>query len=159
VLGGTCWLRESRRACLGPVSTADRAVDAHCRYRLRQWLCAKHQHPGTGTCAYPDEYLHRHSDSSNWNGPRAGMRANTERGMEGAKEGQTMRLQTLTATSESNQVASDCMSIGFCFGGDLSQGNYFVSCTPIGRLIAQRTRSNLSTCCSAKRPQPANCRL
>ena len=43
---------------LGPVSKAYRAVDAHCRYRLRQWLCAKHQHQGTGTCAYPDEYLY-----------------------------------------------------------------------------------------------------
>src|SRR5215469_14392545 len=32
---------------LGPVSKAYRAVDAHCRYRLRQWLCAKHQHQGT----------------------------------------------------------------------------------------------------------------
>jgi hypothetical protein len=39
---------------LGPVSKAYRAVDAHCRYRLRQWLCAKHQHQGAGTCAYPD---------------------------------------------------------------------------------------------------------
>ena len=43
---------------LGPVSKAYRAVDAHCRYRLRQWLCAKHQHQGAGTCAYPDGYLH-----------------------------------------------------------------------------------------------------
>jgi hypothetical protein len=43
---------------LGPVSKAYRAVDAHCRYRLSQWLCAKHQHQGAGTSAYPDEYLH-----------------------------------------------------------------------------------------------------
>ena len=43
---------------LGPVSKAYRAVDAHSRYRLRQWLCAKHQQQGTGSGAYPDEYLH-----------------------------------------------------------------------------------------------------
>jgi RNA-directed DNA polymerase len=43
---------------LGPVSKAYRAVDAHCRYRMRQWLCAKHQRPGAGTRAYPDEYLY-----------------------------------------------------------------------------------------------------
>jgi RNA-directed DNA polymerase len=42
----------------GPVSKAYRAVDAHCRYRMRQWLCAKHQRPGAGTRAYPDEYLY-----------------------------------------------------------------------------------------------------
>ena len=43
---------------LGPVSKAYRAVDAHVRYRLRQWLCSKHQKQGTGTSAYPDEYLY-----------------------------------------------------------------------------------------------------
>jgi RNA-directed DNA polymerase len=43
---------------LGPVTKAYRAVDAHNRYRLRQWLCAKHQHQGAGTRAYPDEYLY-----------------------------------------------------------------------------------------------------
>ena len=43
---------------LGPVSKAYRAVDAHSRYRLRQWLCAKHQQRGAGTGAYPDEYLY-----------------------------------------------------------------------------------------------------
>ena len=32
---------------LGPVSKAYRAVDAHCRYRMRQWLCAKHQRQGS----------------------------------------------------------------------------------------------------------------
>ena len=43
---------------LGPVSKAYRAVDAHVRYRLRQWLCSKHQQQGAGTSAYPDEYLY-----------------------------------------------------------------------------------------------------
>ena len=32
--------------CLGPVSKAYRAVDAHARRRLRRWLCAKHKQPG-----------------------------------------------------------------------------------------------------------------
>jgi group II intron reverse transcriptase/maturase len=44
--------------CLGPVSKAYRAVERHSRRRLRQWLCAKHQAPGTGTRRYPDEVLH-----------------------------------------------------------------------------------------------------
>jgi len=43
--------------CLGPVSKAYRAVDAHARYRLRQWLCAKHKVKGQGTSRFPDEYL------------------------------------------------------------------------------------------------------
>jgi hypothetical protein len=43
---------------LGPVSKAYRAVDAHVRYRLRQWLCSKHQQQGAGTSAYPEEYLY-----------------------------------------------------------------------------------------------------
>ena len=43
--------------CLGPVSKAYRIVDAHTRYRLRQWLCAKHKVKGQGTSRYPDEYL------------------------------------------------------------------------------------------------------
>jgi RNA-directed DNA polymerase len=43
---------------LGPVSKAYRAVDAHTRYRLRQWLCNKHKRQGSGTRAYPDEYLY-----------------------------------------------------------------------------------------------------
>jgi RNA-directed DNA polymerase len=43
--------------CLGPVSKAYRAVDAHARYRLRQWLCAKHKVNGQGTSRFPDEYL------------------------------------------------------------------------------------------------------
>jgi RNA-directed DNA polymerase len=44
--------------CLGSVSAAYRAVDAHARYRLRQWLRRKHQASGAGTGAYPDEYLY-----------------------------------------------------------------------------------------------------
>ena len=39
---------------LGPVSKAYRAVDAHTRYRLRQWLRHKHQRKRT----YPYEYLY-----------------------------------------------------------------------------------------------------
>ncbi len=36
---------------------AYRAVDIHARYRLRQWLCAKHKVQGQGTSRFPDEYL------------------------------------------------------------------------------------------------------
>jgi len=43
---------------LGPVSRAYRAVDAHTRYRLRQWLCAKHKVQGQGTARFPDEHLY-----------------------------------------------------------------------------------------------------
>ncbi len=43
---------------LGPVSEAYRAVDAHARKRLRQWLCGKHKAAGRGTSRYPDEYLY-----------------------------------------------------------------------------------------------------
>jgi group II intron reverse transcriptase/maturase len=43
---------------LGPVSRAYRAVDAHTRYRLRQWLCAKHKVQGRGTARFPDEHLY-----------------------------------------------------------------------------------------------------
>ncbi len=43
--------------CPGPVSKAYRAVDIHARYRLRQWLCAKHKVQGQGTSRFPDEYL------------------------------------------------------------------------------------------------------
>jgi len=45
--------------CLGPVSKAYRAVDAHARYRLRQWLCTKHKVKGQGTSRFPDDYLDR----------------------------------------------------------------------------------------------------
>jgi RNA-directed DNA polymerase len=44
--------------CLGPVSKAYRAVDQHTRRRLRQWLCAKHKLPGSGTARYPETLLH-----------------------------------------------------------------------------------------------------
>jgi len=44
--------------CLGSVSKAYRAVDAHARHRLRQWLCRKHKVRGAGTGQYPDEYLY-----------------------------------------------------------------------------------------------------
>ncbi len=44
--------------CLGPVSTAYRAVDAHARERLRQWLCAKHRRRDRGRLFYPDEHLY-----------------------------------------------------------------------------------------------------
>jgi group II intron reverse transcriptase/maturase len=43
---------------LGPVSTAYRAVDAHARYRLRQWLCRKHKVRGTGKSRFPDAHLY-----------------------------------------------------------------------------------------------------
>jgi group II intron reverse transcriptase/maturase len=43
---------------LGSVSKAYRAVDAHTRYRLRQWLRAKHKVRGAGTGHFPDEYLY-----------------------------------------------------------------------------------------------------
>ena len=43
--------------CLGPVSKAYRAVDSYARYRLRRWLCRKHQHPYKGIARFPDEYL------------------------------------------------------------------------------------------------------
>jgi group II intron reverse transcriptase/maturase len=45
--------------CLGPVSKAYRVVDAHTRYRLRQWLRAKHKVRGAGTGQFPDEYLYK----------------------------------------------------------------------------------------------------
>lgn len=43
--------------CLGPVSKAYRIVDEHARYRLRQWLCAKHKVKGAGTSRFPDVYF------------------------------------------------------------------------------------------------------
>ena len=45
--------------CLGPVSKAYRAVDAHARTRLCQWLRRKHKRPGKGIARYPDEYLYQ----------------------------------------------------------------------------------------------------
>lgn len=44
--------------CLGPVSKAYAAVDAHARKRLRQWLGRKHKRRGRNTSCYPDEYLY-----------------------------------------------------------------------------------------------------
>jgi hypothetical protein len=44
--------------CLGPVSKAYHNVDAHARYRLREWLRHKHKVKGRGTARYPDEYLY-----------------------------------------------------------------------------------------------------
>ncbi len=44
--------------CLGSVSRAYRAIDAHTRQRLRQWLCRKHKLEGKGTHQYSDAYLY-----------------------------------------------------------------------------------------------------
>ena len=44
--------------CLGPVSPAYRAIDAHVRFRLRQWLCGKHQVRGRGRTQWPDQHLY-----------------------------------------------------------------------------------------------------
>ena len=44
--------------CLGPVSRAYRAVDAHVTTRLRRWLCRKHKQASRGTARYPDERLY-----------------------------------------------------------------------------------------------------
>lgn len=44
--------------CLGPVSSAYRALDRHATKRLRRWLCKKHKVRGKGTRRYPDQYLH-----------------------------------------------------------------------------------------------------
>ncbi len=45
--------------CLGPVSKAYRAIDAHARNRLRRWLCRKHKVQGQGITRFPDDYLYR----------------------------------------------------------------------------------------------------
>jgi len=45
--------------CLGPVSKAYRAIDAHARHRLRWWLCRKHKVQGQGITRFPDDYLYR----------------------------------------------------------------------------------------------------
>lgn len=49
----------SQYFCLGGVSKAYRAVDAHAQYRLRQWLCAKHKVQGSGIQRFPDTYLYQ----------------------------------------------------------------------------------------------------
>jgi group II intron reverse transcriptase/maturase len=43
--------------CLGSVSKAYRAADAHAASRLRRWLCAKHKVSSGGYSRYPDRYL------------------------------------------------------------------------------------------------------
>ena len=48
----------SRYFCLGPVSKAYRSVDAHTRFRLRQWLQAKHQTHTGRYSRFSDEYLY-----------------------------------------------------------------------------------------------------
>jgi group II intron reverse transcriptase/maturase len=44
--------------CLGPVSKAYRALDAHAAYRLRRWLCTKHKARRAARSCYPDEHLY-----------------------------------------------------------------------------------------------------
>jgi len=44
--------------CLGPVSSAYRAINTHVKQRLRRWLCKKHKVQGKGYKRYPDQYLH-----------------------------------------------------------------------------------------------------
>src|SRR5437667_3208967 len=44
--------------CLGPVSTAYRAVEQHARKRLLQWLCAKHKLVWPAAKRFPDASLH-----------------------------------------------------------------------------------------------------
>jgi RNA-directed DNA polymerase len=69
----TTWMPETRKAadlnrmligwsnyfCHGPVSRAYRAVDAHVKRRLRQWLCVKHKVRGSGGRTYQNEHLYR----------------------------------------------------------------------------------------------------
>jgi len=44
--------------CLGPVSSAYRALDAHARYRLRRWFRRKHKERTKGYKRWPDEFLY-----------------------------------------------------------------------------------------------------
>jgi group II intron reverse transcriptase/maturase len=44
--------------CQGPVSRAYRAMEAHAKHRLRQWLRIKHNARATGEEIYPDAFLH-----------------------------------------------------------------------------------------------------
>jgi RNA-directed DNA polymerase len=44
--------------CLGPVSTAYRAVEQHARKRLLQWLCAKHKLVWPAAQWFPETSLH-----------------------------------------------------------------------------------------------------
>ncbi|MFI5091772.1 MAG: group II intron maturase-specific domain-containing protein, partial [Terriglobales bacterium] len=43
---------------LGPVTPAYRIVDRHANYRLRQWLCRKHQVGSKGIKRFPDRSLY-----------------------------------------------------------------------------------------------------
>ena len=45
--------------CLGPVSSAYRAIARHTTHRLRQWLCRKHQAQRRARTRYSIQYLHR----------------------------------------------------------------------------------------------------
>jgi hypothetical protein len=45
--------------CLGPVSTAYRAVEQHARKRLLQWLCAKHKLVWPAAKRFPEASLHK----------------------------------------------------------------------------------------------------
>lgn len=44
--------------CLGPVSSAYRAINSHVTQRLCRWLCKKHKVQGSGRTRYPDRYLY-----------------------------------------------------------------------------------------------------
>jgi len=44
--------------CLGPVSSAYKAINIHVKQRLRRWLCKKHKVQGKGFARYPDQYLY-----------------------------------------------------------------------------------------------------
>jgi RNA-directed DNA polymerase len=45
--------------CLGPVSSAYRAVEQHTCRRLRQWLCVKHKERSGGSTRFPQQALHQ----------------------------------------------------------------------------------------------------
>ena len=47
-----------RYYCLGPVTPAYRAVDAHVRHRLRRWLRKTHKCGGRATKRFPNEFLY-----------------------------------------------------------------------------------------------------
>ncbi|WP_421800887.1 group II intron maturase-specific domain-containing protein [Granulicella sibirica] len=44
--------------CLGPVSSAYRAVDGYATMRLRLWLRTKHKLSGRANGMFPDTHLH-----------------------------------------------------------------------------------------------------
>jgi RNA-directed DNA polymerase len=45
--------------CLGPVSSAYRAVEQHTCRRFRQWLCVKHKEQAGGNTRFPQQALHQ----------------------------------------------------------------------------------------------------